>query len=664
MLSFSVSGTADGRTFTFTVTNAPVTMSGTSVFSGPASLALAGGSPDTGTFSASGSLTNISAGNVTVPFTVTLGHGTLTGTMAFPETALVASGSVSASATITGGTGSYAGYTSSTLSASGTITGSVLSGGTISFSISGAVNASGGGGTPAVTGVYNTAWVAPGLPNSGIAQGAFFALVGTGLGPSTPQQVQAYPLPTSQGLGGTVVQVTVGSVTKTCIMDYVSATQVNAILPSATPTGTGTITLSYQGGTSSISVQVLAANFAMVTLNSAGTGSGVVTDLNYNVITMVNPAHPGEDLILWGSGLGAVTGDETEPPTQVDLGTGAQVFIEGQLATVLYGGRGSSPALDQIDFTVPNGISGGCKTSIAVLVKGVTGNVTSIPIAPAGQTTCGDSFGFLTAANLQKAVANGSLNMGGVVVSRIATGNDSLLGYFGNYPLNSLIRSYGGYYGPSIGSCLAYEVGGTSIETALVDPIQPTYLNAGADLTITGPGGTKTIPVSSGGYFAADLAVAPSTYIQPGSYTATNGSGGSNVTAFNWSLTLPAYVVPTNIPTTVNRAQDLTLTWTGGSGLSVASIFLISGVPVALPVSSWVFIVCDADASAGTFKVPSAILNLLPANGYGSSNPIERGVNVSIAGIPEATFTVAGSPGLDAGIFTVFVSNNTVATIQ
>ena len=91
-LSFSVSGTAEGLSFTFTVTNASVTVSGTAVFSGPASLTLAGSSPDTGTFSASGSVANISAGNVTVPFTTTLGHGTITGAMTFPETALVNSG--------------------------------------------------------------------------------------------------------------------------------------------------------------------------------------------------------------------------------------------------------------------------------------------------------------------------------------------------------------------------------------------------------------------------------------------------------------------------------------------------------------------------------------------------------------------------------------------
>ncbi len=148
---------------------------------------------------------------------------------------------------------------------------------------------------------------------------------------------------------------------------------------------------------------------------------------------MINPAHPGQTLILWGSGLGAVSGDETEPPQQTDLGTGVQVFVENQAATILYGGRGSSPGLDQIDFTVPAGIGGGCKTSIAVLVKGVTGNVTTTSIAPAGQTTCGGNYGFLTTANLQKAVSSGSLNVAGISLSRVAAGNDALLGYFGTF---------------------------------------------------------------------------------------------------------------------------------------------------------------------------------------------------------------------------------------
>src|ERR1035438_3814084 len=60
---------------------------------------------------------------------------------------------------------------------------------------------------PAVAGVYNAAsWVVPHQTNSGIAQGALFTVTGTGLGPTTIQHANSYPLPTTQGLAGTTIQ--------------------------------------------------------------------------------------------------------------------------------------------------------------------------------------------------------------------------------------------------------------------------------------------------------------------------------------------------------------------------------------------------------------------------------------------------------------------------
>src|SRR5271155_3741843 len=179
---------------------------------------------------------------------------------------------------------------------------------------------------PAVAGVYNAAsWIVPHQVNSGIAQGALFTVTGTGLGPANIVHANSYPLPTTQGLAGTTIQVRVNGVTKNCIMIYSLATQVAAILPSPTPVGTGTLTLSYQGVESSIAIQVLAANFGTFALNEDGTGPGVFTDASNSPITFVHPAHPGQELVLWGTGLGAITGDETEPPAQADLHSGVQV---------------------------------------------------------------------------------------------------------------------------------------------------------------------------------------------------------------------------------------------------------------------------------------------------------------------------------------------------
>ncbi len=509
---------------------------------------------------------------------------------------------------------------------------------------------------PSITGVTNSAGNVPvGLPNSGIAQGSILVVYGSGLGPSALLEVSAYPLPTTQGLGGTTVTVTVGSVTETCIMFYTVSSQVAAILPSATPTGTGKLTVSFGGQSASTAITVTAAGFNTYALNNVGSGPAVVTDAFFNAITMANPAYPGETLILWGTGLGAVNGDETEQPQQYDLGTGVQVFVENQPAMVLYGGRSGDAGLDQINFTVPLGISGGCRTSIAVLEKGVASNVTTIAVAPQGQSTCGDTFGLLTLASMQKALATGTLNTAEIALNRFGNENDVVAGSFLSYPVASLIRSYGGSGGASIGSCTAYELQGSSV---FADPVQPPGLDAGSSLTLIGPEGTKTVAENPTGTYAATLGGA-SSYIVPGVFSVSNGSGGPSVGAFNIGLTLPPSITFTNFPATVNRAQNLTLTWSNNAAYQVVSIFGISGVPVSSTKTNYVEFFCTANASAGQFTIPAAVLSLLPANGYGATGA--PGVGLQISGITVEHFTVTG---IDTALFSAFTYSGGVAKLQ
>jgi uncharacterized protein (TIGR03437 family) len=517
---------------------------------------------------------------------------------------------------------------------------------------------------PSITGVYNAgSWIPTLLPNSGISQGAIFTITGNGLGPGTLVQVPSYPLPTTQGLSGTTVSVVVGSTTENCIMVYTYAGQVAAILPSATPVGNGTLTLTYQGTSASVAIQVVAGSFGMFTLNEGGSGAAVVTDLSYNAITMVNAAHPGDNVILWGTGLGAVTGDETEPPSAVNF-PGVQVLIGNQLVTPSYAGRSSSPGLDQINVTIPAGINGGCKTTLAVVVNGVTGNVVSTSVAPAGQTMCGDTYGALTTANLQKAVASGSLNLAAVDLSRVSTDDDTFVGDFATYPLNSLIRSYGGSFAPSIGNCIGYEL--VSGETlVLSDPILSslTHLSPGSPLLVTPHNGKATsVSATETGVYAAAVGTSSSAFISPGVYSVANGNGTSQVAAFNWSATLPAEVSFTGLPSTIDRSQDLTVTWTNSAAFSFVTIFGYAGVVLNGTQNSYYEFVCSASASASQFTIPSAILKLLPTNGYGAFDV--PGVGIQVAGVVENMFTVAGSPGIDAGVFAMFTSNGSVVKAQ
>ena len=515
--------------------------------------------------------------------------------------------------------------------------------------------------SPTLSGVVNGAsWIFPTLPNSGIAQGAIFTLTGTGMGPASIQGASTYPLPSTQGLAGTTITVTVGGVTETCILLYTVSSQVAAILPSATPVGSGKLTLTFQGESSSIPIEVVAANLGTFALNSDGSGPGVFTDLSYAAITYIHAAHPGDTVVLWGTGLGAISGDETMPPpaggTPLDTGD-VQILVGNQPAVVSYSGRTAYSGLDQVNFVVPAGVTG-CKTSIAVTVKGITGNVTSMAVAPAGQNICGDKFGALTSANLQAAITKGSLNGASVQLSHTVDGGDKLVAAFGNYSLDSFMRSYAGTIGPSLGSCLVYEPYYEN-SLSILDPIQPAYLDAGSQLTLTGPAGNKTIDALSTGLFDDALATAAPYFLSPGNYTVSNGSGGAQIGAFSWNLTLPADIVPGNIPATVNRSQDLTLTWSGGAGFSVVTIFGYSAVPVTETTFSWVEFICNADPSAQQFTIPSAILSLIPTNGFGGVG--KPGVNIQMGGIPLDPVT---APGIDVGVFSAFIANGSIAKVE
>ena len=84
------------------------------------------------------------------------------------------------------------------------------------------------------------------------------AIFGRNIGPAAIAQAGSFPLPTE--LGGTSAKITVAGQSSDLVMVYAVATQVGAIVPSNTPTGSGTITVTYNGQTSApIPVTVVAS---------------------------------------------------------------------------------------------------------------------------------------------------------------------------------------------------------------------------------------------------------------------------------------------------------------------------------------------------------------------------------------------------------------------
>ena len=242
-----------------------------------------------------------------------------------------------------------------------------------------------------------------------------FAVFGSGLGPASLVQAGVFPLPTD--LSGASVSVTVGGTTVDCFMVFTSAGQVAAILPSNTPTGAGTMTVTYNGSpTAPIAITVVPHSFGTFGINSAGSGPGVFTNATTaSVNTITASAAPGELWDIWGTGLGAVPFADNDFPVVQDLGYNVRVFVGGVEAQVVYAGRsGCCSGVDQIRFVVPAGLSG-CYLPVYVEVNGVPSNFTSMSVA-AGGGACSDPGGIT-----QTALSDGNLTVGIIPLQRVTT---------------------------------------------------------------------------------------------------------------------------------------------------------------------------------------------------------------------------------------------------
>ncbi|MGB6942947.1 MAG: hypothetical protein WBE37_11155 [Bryobacteraceae bacterium] len=510
---------------------------------------------------------------------------------------------------------------------------------------------------PSVTGITNNySNLAVGLPNYGIAPGSLFVIYGTDL--TAAKNVPSNPFPLATSLGGTSVSVTVNGTTVQPGLYYVYPTQIAAVLPSTTPTGTATITVTNGSQTSaSFSFQVVQSAFGSDTLYGTGTGQAVVTDANYNVIGYTASASPGQTVIIWGSGVGADTknDDKTYPlPNQDNLtNIPMTAYVGGVSATIVYRGRSQYPGVDQVVITIPPNVPAGCNVSVVLVSGNVASNFTTIAVNQGGGT-CSDpnspynitslsgdstvSFGFLAVSQQVSLLTDTALARTSTHFRTTqpftapfgpratpTTSNDAF-GAFESIQ-GAELGNYASYETASIGSCVVYQVSVSS--TTTTTPFTETGLDAG-NITVTGPAGSTpltTLPEVAGFYDASlTSSFIPST---GGAFTfnATGGTSSSNnVGPFSVTVNLSTPIFSwTNMLTTtsVTRSSGVTVNWQGGAPGTYVEI---SGYSDGNTAGAGFY--CLAQQSALQFTVPSWVTLSLPA-GSGEldvinvSNPVK-----------------------------------------
>jgi uncharacterized protein (TIGR03437 family) len=495
----------------------------------------------------------------------------------------------------------------------------------------------GGTTTPTITGVQNNySLLVPGLPNYGIAPGTLFIITGQNLSSVPVSSITALQSSSSPGipttLNGAQITVTVGTFTAHPGMYYAGATQIAAVLPSATPAGTGTITVSYGGATSNAAtITVVTSALGLDTYYGTGSGLGVATDaVTGALITYTNSAKPGESLVFWGSGLGSDSADSdtifTTTPHAVNIPI--TIYIGGVAVTPGYAGSSGYPGLNQINVTLPANVPTGCGVSVVAQTgSGAATNISNtmaLPIGASGGVCTDPILGYNGTTLTTTTTQSGSYNYGTlsilqdtiptVTVGNTTTGGETTggVGFFEKTTYSGSTTT-GGVF--SLGSC---SLSGSSTITVGSTPTV-NGLDAG-NITITGPTGTQpltnemipTLTGPSGEYFAQ---LANSFFPPTGGTFTFTGTGGKDIGAFTASIGYTNPLTWTNMTsiTSVTRASGQQITWTGGQPNSWV---LIGGSSSSNTASA--SFNCLALASAGQFTIPSYVLLALPAGANGT----------------------------------------------
>ncbi len=539
---------------------------------------------------------------------------------------------------------------------------------------------------PAITSIINSASNMPATLAAGaIAQGSHFMILGANLGPVSYRSQTEYPLPVN--LAGVSVAVQQGRVSVSAILMFVSSTQINAIMPSNAPIGDVTVTVTFNGAASApASAQVAAVNFGIFTTGN-GRGPGVIlNDVNSPVLnSRTATARPGQISGLLGTGLGAIQGADNQAPPFGDLPVSVEVTVGGMPAAVRYHGRMYTAGVDMVQFQIPADAPAGCAVPVVVKAGGTYSNAATMSIQAQGQpcsdpqnpfaplTTTGGKAGsiFLLRLGLFAELGSGEPPIDATV--------DLGLGIFADIPPNGASPFNFLLSLPPVGTCTEYSgdldlsslLGGLSGSGSAAAGLISRPLDAGPSIAVTGPRG-NTIPLSpltsdtttttgfylgllGGSSLLDDTSLPP--FLDPGIFRIF-GTGGADVGAFQTSVTIGTPVVWTNRDriTTVNRASNLSITWSGGDA---SKLVLIAGAGANSDTQAAAGFFCFVPAAPGSFTVPASMLGNLPASSSGSA------VGALVVGsLPSGNYPTFTARGLDFGaIINATLSAKTV-TVQ
>jgi uncharacterized protein (TIGR03437 family) len=192
-------------------------------------------------------------------------------------------------------------------------------------------------------GVVNAATFAP-----GISPGEIISIFGAGLSDDAAK--------TTVDIDGAALSIV-----------FALPFQVNAVVPVSVTPGTHTLTVHSAFGTAQQQISVVAVAPGIFMVGNPPVGA--ITNTSYGLIGATNPLARGQTMIIFGTGLGAVT--QKGPTFNTDAAV--TVMLNGVELPVQFAGL-SAPGLYQVNVAIPAATPPGLGIPLTLKVGGQLGN--------------------------------------------------------------------------------------------------------------------------------------------------------------------------------------------------------------------------------------------------------------------------------------------------
>lgn len=201
-----------------------------------------------------------------------------------------------------------------------------------------------------------------------LSPGEVITLYGSGLisGPTVTS-----PAPFPNTLGGAQVLITPSGATAplNAPIYFASPTQISAVVPYNIPTNTSVVSVQVVNNgaqSNTVNSYIGSTSAGVFTVPPGGLGNGAVLHADYSLVSSSSPAKVGETVLIFLTGLGAVSPSVTAgapAPSSAPLAqvtNTVNVYIDSQPATVSFAGLAPGlGGLYQLNVVVPSGVTSG-----------------------------------------------------------------------------------------------------------------------------------------------------------------------------------------------------------------------------------------------------------------------------------------------------------------